>query len=69
MGSAARAFIESIGFAGLHVFRYSARAGTPAVRMAGRVAERTRQARAAELLALRGRAAAARSRPAQVGRG
>ena len=46
-----RAFIESIGFAGLHAFRYSARPGTPAVRMAGQVDEATRQRRAAELLA------------------
>jgi threonylcarbamoyladenosine tRNA methylthiotransferase MtaB len=62
-----KAFIESIGFAGLHVFRYSARPGTPALRMAGQVDERTRQARAAELLAFaaeRRRAFAA----AQVGR-
>lgn len=52
------AFIRSIGFAGLHVFRYSARPGTPAVRMAGQVDERTRKRRAGELLAL---AAGARS--------
>ena len=44
-------FIRSIGFAGIHVFRYSARPGTPAVRMAGQVDERTRKARAVELLA------------------
>ncbi|HET9346360.1 MAG TPA: hypothetical protein VFO05_11740, partial [Candidatus Limnocylindrales bacterium] len=37
---------------GVHVFRYSARPGTPAVRMAGQVDERVRKARAAELLAL-----------------
>ena len=62
-----RSFIESIGFAGLHVFRYSARPGTAAVRMAGQVDERTRQARAAELLEL---AARLRQRfaAAQVGR-
>ncbi len=52
--------------AGLHVFRYSARPGTPATRMAGQVDERTKKARAADLLALaadakaRVRAAAAR---------
>jgi threonylcarbamoyladenosine tRNA methylthiotransferase MtaB len=46
------AFIRSIDFAGLHVFRYSARPGTPAVRMAGQVDERTRKRRAGELLAL-----------------
>jgi threonylcarbamoyladenosine tRNA methylthiotransferase MtaB len=54
-----RAFIRSIGFAGLHVFRYSARPGTPAVRMAGQVDERTRKRRAAELLALAAEARAA----------
>jgi threonylcarbamoyladenosine tRNA methylthiotransferase MtaB len=62
-----RAFIESVGFAGLHVFRYSPRPGTPATRMTGQVDERTRQARAADLLAF----AAARRRAfarAQVGR-
>ena len=46
-----RAFVAGIGFAGLHVFRYSARPGTPAVRMAGQVDEVVRQRRAAELLA------------------
>ena len=45
-----RAFIESVGFAGLHVFRYSARPGTPAVRMAGQVDEPVRRERAAALL-------------------
>ncbi len=52
-------FIRSIGFAGLHVFRYSARPGTAATRMAGQVDERTKKARAAELLAV---AAEARER-------
>ena len=52
------AFERSIGFirgldpAGLHVFRYSARPGTPATRMAGQVPEREKKARAAALLAL-----------------
>jgi threonylcarbamoyladenosine tRNA methylthiotransferase MtaB len=62
------AFARSVGFirdldpAGLHVFRYSARPGTPATRMAGQVPERTRKQRAAELLAIgaEGRAAFAR---------
>jgi threonylcarbamoyladenosine tRNA methylthiotransferase MtaB len=53
------AFIRSIDFAGLHVFRYSARPGTPAVRMAGHVDEPTKKRRAAELLAV---AADARAR-------
>ena len=45
-------FIERIDYAGIHVFRYSARPGTPAVRMAGQVDERTRKARASELLTM-----------------
>jgi threonylcarbamoyladenosine tRNA methylthiotransferase MtaB len=44
--------IRSIGFAGIHVFRYSARPGTSAVRMTGAVDERTKKRRAAELLAV-----------------
>jgi threonylcarbamoyladenosine tRNA methylthiotransferase MtaB len=55
------AFIDAIGFAGIHVFRYSARPGTAAVRMARAVDEGTKKVRAAELLAL---AAAARERRA-----
>ena len=52
------AFERSIGFiaglepAGLHVFRYSARPGTPATRMAGQVPERVKKVRAARLFAL-----------------
>ena len=46
------AFIRSIDFAGLHVFRYSARPGTPATRMTGQVDEATRKARAGTLLAV-----------------
>ncbi len=42
-------FIRSLDFAGLHVFRYSARAGTPATRMAGQVDEATKKRRATEL--------------------
>jgi threonylcarbamoyladenosine tRNA methylthiotransferase MtaB len=52
-------FIRGLDPAGLHVFRYSARPGTPATRMAGQVAEPVRKARAAALLA---EAAAARAR-------
>jgi threonylcarbamoyladenosine tRNA methylthiotransferase MtaB len=52
-------FIRGLGLAGLHVFRYSARPGTAAVRMAGQVDEPTRKRRSAELLA---HAADARSR-------
>ena len=46
------AFIRDLDPAGLHVFRYSARPGTPATRMAGQVPERTRKQRAAALLAI-----------------
>ncbi len=45
------AFIRGLDPAGLHVFRYSARPGTPATRMTGQVDERTKKARAGELLA------------------
>ena len=56
------AFIESLDVAGLHVFRYSARPGTPAIRMAGQVDEPTKKRRAGELLAV---AADARGRWAE----
>jgi threonylcarbamoyladenosine tRNA methylthiotransferase MtaB len=46
------AFVAGLELAGLHVFRYSARPGTPATRMAGQVPERTRKTRAARLLEL-----------------
>ena len=45
-------FVRSLDLAGIHVFRYSERPGTPATRMAGHVPEPVRRARAAELLAL-----------------
>jgi threonylcarbamoyladenosine tRNA methylthiotransferase MtaB len=50
--SCSLAFIRSIGLAGIHVFRYSARPGTAAVRMRGQVDEPTKKRRAAELLAI-----------------
>lgn len=53
------AFLGSLDPAGLHVFRYSARPGTPATRMAAQVPEAVRRERAAVLL---GEAAAARRR-------
>ena len=53
------AFIRGLDLAGLHVFRYSSRPGTPATRMAGQVAEAVRRERAAVLLA---EAAACRER-------
>jgi threonylcarbamoyladenosine tRNA methylthiotransferase MtaB len=59
-------FVRSLDPAGLHVFRYSARPGTPATRMAGQVPERTKKDRAAVLLAL---AAEARAGWARAGLG
>ena len=61
------AFVRAIDFAGLPVFRYSARPGTAATRMAGHVDEATKKRRSAELLAV---AAGARERWARgrVGR-
>ena len=58
------AFVRAIDLAGLHVFRYSARPGTPATRMAGQVDERTKKARAGELLAVAAEARAAFARRA-----
>jgi threonylcarbamoyladenosine tRNA methylthiotransferase MtaB len=52
------AFIRSLEPAGLHVFRYSERPGTAAIRMAGVVDARTRRRRAAELLRLAAEASA-----------
>jgi len=43
------AMVEEAGFSRLHVFRYSARAGTPAAEMPGQVAPVERARRAAEL--------------------
>ncbi len=45
------AFIRQVDLAGLHAFRYSARPGTPATRMAGQVAEPVRRERVARLVA------------------
>ena len=53
------AFVRHLQLSGLHVFRYSARPGTPATRMAGQVDERTKKARAADLLAVAAEARAA----------
>jgi len=52
------AFVRDLDLAGLHVFRYSARPGTPAIRMAGQVGEAEKKRRAARLL---GQAADARA--------
>ena len=53
------AFIRSLDPAGLHVFRYSARPGTPATRMTGQVSEAVKKERSAALLALSAEAKAA----------
>ncbi|MGC9468641.1 MAG: tRNA (N(6)-L-threonylcarbamoyladenosine(37)-C(2))-methylthiotransferase MtaB [Anaerolineae bacterium] len=53
------AFVEEIGFARLHVFPYSERAGTAAVRLKARVPKEVRKVRARQLRALGRRLAAA----------
>ena len=60
-------FINSLDVAGLHVFRYSPRPGTAAIRMAGQVDEGTKKRRAAELLGV-GAEAQARWAARHVGR-
>lgn len=45
-------FIRSLALAGIHVFRYSPRPGTAAIRMRDQVDEPTKRRRSAELLAL-----------------
>lgn len=57
--AASSAFVESLAFARLHVFPYSERAGTAAVRLPGSVPPAVREARAAQLRALGERLAAA----------
>jgi threonylcarbamoyladenosine tRNA methylthiotransferase MtaB len=52
-------FLHKLDLAGVHVFRYSSRPGTPAARMVGQVDARTRKRRAAEALALAAEARAA----------
>ena len=46
------AFVEEIGFARIHVFPYSRRPGTRADAMEGHLEKQTKEARAAELIAL-----------------
>jgi threonylcarbamoyladenosine tRNA methylthiotransferase MtaB len=60
-------FVRSLDLAGIHVFRFSARPGTPAARMVGQVDGRTKKARAAEALALSSQARAGFARR-QLGR-
>lgn len=45
-------FIREMNFAGLHVFRYSVRPGTPAARMKGQIPRQVKKARSHRLLAL-----------------
>ncbi|MHB1017345.1 MAG: MiaB/RimO family radical SAM methylthiotransferase [Coriobacteriia bacterium] len=45
-------FVERMGFSRLHIFRYSARSGTPAVAMSGQVPPAVRASRAGGLRAL-----------------
>lgn len=49
---ASYAYVASIGFAGLHVFPYSARPGTAATRMRNQVPHRVKEARCRALIAL-----------------
>lgn len=50
--AASETFIRDMDFAGLHVFRYSLRPGTPASRMRNQVSPQVKKARSAKLLAL-----------------
>lgn len=47
-----KAFIEEMQFAGLHIFRYSRREGTPAARMRGHLTNAVKKTRSAELHAI-----------------
>jgi threonylcarbamoyladenosine tRNA methylthiotransferase MtaB len=58
--------LRTLDLAGIHVFRYSARPGTPAARMVGAVDERTKKRRAAQALELVA-SAGARYATAQLG--
>lgn len=50
-------FCERTGFAGLHIFPYSARPGTPAARMSGKVPDKIKKARSRVMIDLAGRSA------------
>ncbi|HSJ58264.1 MAG TPA: tRNA (N(6)-L-threonylcarbamoyladenosine(37)-C(2))-methylthiotransferase MtaB [Anaerolineae bacterium] len=56
---ATAAFVERMAFAGVHVFPYSARPGTPAARMEGQVAAQVTAGRAGAMRAVAARSAAA----------
>jgi len=57
--AASLAFVERMAFAGVHVFPYSQRAGTPAARMGGQVPAQVAAARARAMRAVAARSAAA----------
>ena len=59
--------LRALDLAGIHVFRYSSRPGTPAARMVGQVDAKTKKRRSAEALALAARARA-RFAEKQLGR-
>ena len=61
------AFCREVGFARMHVFPFSARAGTPAADMPGQLPKAVKMARARELIAL-GEELAASYRQGQIGR-
>jgi threonylcarbamoyladenosine tRNA methylthiotransferase MtaB len=50
-------FCESIGFAGIHVFPYSKRPGTPAAAMPSQIDDKTKKQRSARMMALGKRSA------------
>jgi threonylcarbamoyladenosine tRNA methylthiotransferase MtaB len=60
-------FCGRIGFAGIHVFPYSKRPGTPAATMPGQVDEKVRRQRSARMMAL-GKRSAGRFRSQFLGR-
>jgi threonylcarbamoyladenosine tRNA methylthiotransferase MtaB len=60
-------FCESIGFAGIHVFPYSKRPGTPADAMPGQIDDKVKKQRSARMMAL-GKRSAGRFRSEFLGR-
>jgi threonylcarbamoyladenosine tRNA methylthiotransferase MtaB len=47
--ASSKAFIEEMDFAGMHIFRYSKRDGTPAARMRNHIPDKIKKARSAQL--------------------
>ncbi len=60
-------FCERMGFAGIHVFPYSKRPGTPAAAMPGQIDDKVRKQRSARMMAL-GKRSAGRFRSQFLGR-